>query len=152
MADIALRFDPATGRCAPAFAGRDLAWDTTPASALLISLGSDRRARADDPLPWPEGETPARLDARRGAPCDALSAPAGRGRVGSRLWLLFRAKETESTRRRAIAYAEEATAWLSARGLAVTVTAAWVRRGVLALTARAGATTVSVRQPIAGGA
>lgn len=151
-ADIALRYDAAARRCRLAFAGRDLAFDTTPATALLISLGSDRRARPDDALPWPEpaeGE-PLRLDARRGWPGDALD---GQGqRIGCRLWLLDREKEAESTRRRAEAYAAEGTAWLAGRGLSTSATAAWIRRGVLALTARAGRTVVTVARPLGGGA
>ena len=150
-ADLALRYDAATRRCRLAFNGRDLALDSTPATALLISLGTDRRARPDDALPWPEPEpeAPLRLDARRGWCGDALDAE-GR-RIGCRLWLLFRAKEAESTRRRAEAYAQEGIAWLAARGLATTASAAWLRRGVLAITARAGATSVTVARPLLGG-
>lgn len=150
-ADLALRYDADARRCRLAFSGRDLALDTTPATALLISLGTDRRARPDDALPWPEpaeGE-PLRLDVRRGWCGDALD---GEGeRIGCRLWLLDRAKETESTRRRAEAYAAEGIAWLARRGLATTTAAAWLRRGVLAITARAGRTQVTVARPLLGG-
>lgn len=149
-ADLALRFDARARRCRLAFSGRDLALDTTPTTALLISLGSDRRARADDTLPWPEppADQPMRLDARRGWPGDALDGR--RQRVGCRLWLLERAKEAESTRRRAEDYAAEGIAWLERRGLATTASAVWLRRGVLALTARAGRTEVTVTRPVAG--
>lgn len=151
-ADIALRYDAAARRCRLGFAGRDLALDATPATALLISLGTDRRARPDDALPWPEPATgePLRLDARRGWPGDALDGQARR--IGCRLWLLDRAKEAESTRRRAEAYATEGIAWLAGRGLSISVDAAWIRRGVLGLTARAGRTVVTVARPLGGGA
>jgi phage gp46-like protein len=138
-ADIALRYDPLLHRCDLVLNGRDLALDATPATPMLISLGADRRARPDDVLPDEAGsaEAPVSLVARRGTPLDALDA-AGR-RMGSRLWLLSRAKQTEVTRRQAEIYATEALAWLTTqRGLAVAVTAAWVRRGVLGLTCRAG--------------
>jgi phage gp46-like protein len=150
-ADLALRFDAAARRCRLGFAGRDLALDASPATALLISIGTDRRARPDDALPWPEpaADEPLRLDVRRGWCGDALD---GRGqRVGCRLWLLDRAKETESTRRRAEAYTAEGIGWLAARGLATTASAAWLRRGVLAITARAGRTEVTVARPLLGG-
>ncbi len=105
-------------------------------SAVVVSLFSDRRAAVDDPLPDPAAD-------RRGWVGDALSPGAtGAGgaylsaaRLGSRLWLLKREKQTEATRRRAEDYAREALAWLVEDGhaTAIDVTAAWVRRGVLAL-------------------
>ena len=55
---------------------------------------------------------------------------------GSRLWLLSREKQTAATLNRAREYAEEALAWLTADGIArsVTVSAAWVRTGLLGMT------------------
>jgi len=93
-------------------------------TAVLISLFTDRRAKADDPLP--DGND------RRGWVGDAIS-PVDGDRIGSRLWLLRREKQTEETRRRAEEYAREALAWLIEDGLAarVEVSAEWVARGVL---------------------
>lgn len=52
QADLALRFDPARGGADLVYTGSGLLLDLTPASALVASLGSDRRARPDDALPW----------------------------------------------------------------------------------------------------
>lgn len=92
-------------------------------SAVILSLFLDSRASADDRVD--DGD-------RRGWVGDAF-APADR--MGSRLWLLRREKQTEETRRRAEDYATEALAWLTASGLAtsVAVTGAWVALGVLGL-------------------
>ena len=146
MTDIALRLDPATRRFDIAFEGRDLARDRTPATAMILALGCDRRALPDDALP--EAPDPPGFGARRGWCGDALDR-AGR-RLGSRLWLLVRAKETEETRLRAEAYAREALAPLAARrGQQLDVVAVWSRLGVLALTCRLGSAAVTVRQGVA---
>jgi phage gp46-like protein len=103
---------------------------------VLISLFTDARARPGDVLPDASGASARALAAlnRRGWLGDALSTIQG-DRIGSRLWLLSRAKQTEQTRRQAITYANEALAWLIGDGLAasVTVTAAWAGRGILGL-------------------
>lgn len=149
--DIALRYDPARRRFDLALDGRAIALDTTPATAMIIALGSDARARPDDRLPADPGPAAAEavvaLNPRRGWCGDALDT---RGeRLGSRLWLLIRAAASEATRRDAVRYAEEALAPLArARGLAIAVDA--VRDGAtLRLRARAGATAIEVRQGLA---
>ncbi|RJX35672.1 MAG: hypothetical protein C4525_03185 [Desulfarculus sp.] len=95
-------------------------------TAVLHSLFTDRRALADDVLP--EGVN------RRGWWAD-LTLPAEGDQYGSRLWLLFREKQTAAVLRRAEEYAEEALAWLITDGVAsqVKVAAEVVRRGVLGL-------------------
>lgn len=97
----------------------DLATEDGLRTAVIISLFSDRRAEADDEIP--DGS-----DDRRGWWSDVL---------GSRLWLLARAKEMPNTLARARAYAIEALQWLIDDGVAtaVEVTAEWAQRGVLAL-------------------
>ncbi len=99
----------------------DLATDSGLRSAVIVSLYTERRAEADDVLP--DGTTN-----RRGHWADP--------EMGSRLWLLDRAKETDDLLARAREYANEALAWLLDDGVvrAVDVTAAFVQRGVLALT------------------
>jgi len=99
-----------------------LAGDDGLETAVVLSLFLDARARPDDGA---EGH-------RRGWVGDAFTPE---DRVGSRLWLLKREKHTEETRRRAEDYANEALAWLVEAKLAtsVSVTAAWVARGVLGL-------------------
>lgn len=97
----------------------DLATEDGLRTAVIISLFTDRSAEADDEIP--DGS-----DDRRGWWSDVL---------GSRLWLLARAKEMPDTLARARAYAIEALQWLIDDDVAtaVEVTAEWAQRGVLAL-------------------
>ena len=110
--------------------GADLALDAGLRTAAVISLLTDRRAGADDALP--DGGTD-----RRGWWADAYAANAG-DRIGSRLWLLDRAKQTRETARAAEDYAREALQWMTEDRVAaaVTATAEWRTRGVLALAVR----------------
>lgn len=123
MTDLALRLID-NGPTRPpaidlALGGYDLATEDGLRTAVIVSLFTDRRAEADDEIP--DGG-----DDRRGWWADS---------IGSRLWLLARAKETPDTLARARAYAIEALQWLIDDGVAtaVDVTAEWVRHGVLAL-------------------
>jgi len=97
-------------------------------TCVLVSLFTDRRARADDPLPAGAG------DDRRGWLGDALATIEG-DRIGSRLWLLKREKQTNETKRRAITYCREALAWLIDDNLAtqIDIAAEWLpdRDGIL---------------------
>lgn len=87
-----------------------LAIEDTLDSAVLISLFTDRRAHPDDVLPDRKTRThPVTLD-KRGWCGDALMEDGDR--IGSRLWLLTREKQTEETRRRAVEYCEEALQWM----------------------------------------
>ena len=62
--DLALHYDPARGCCDLVFTGQDLALDRTPITPMLVSLGSDRRARADDgPGPRQARSSPDRAPA-----------------------------------------------------------------------------------------
>lgn len=100
----------------------DLVRDEGLATAVLISLFTDRRAEDSDPVD--DGD-------RRGWWADAFSDRP----CGSRLWLLAREKQTSATMRRAREYAEEALAWLVSDRIAssVRVAASAPRDGVLAL-------------------
>lgn len=97
-------------------------------TAVVLSLFTDRRAEDDDRLPEP-GDTD-----RRGWWADAFPEIEG-DRIGSRLWLLNREKQTQDVANRAREYAEEALAWLVDDGIAsrIEVEAAFVRAGVLGL-------------------
>lgn len=108
------------------FAG-GLVDDDTLRTAVLISLFTDRRASAEDDLPDGAGGD------RRGWIGDALATAEG-DRIGSRLWLLKRRKQTEETRLLAEDYCREALQWLVEDGVAsaIAVEAAWIRSGVLA--------------------
>lgn len=142
--DLALRFDPQTQRFDLALANGNLALDSTPASATLMAVLSDRRARPDDDFPKATEPTrPPLLDPKRGWWADFMD-PRQR-QLGSRLWLLRRAKQTEATRRFAEAAAAEALADLEAdRGLSFVVAARWLERGRLGLLIREGDTALSL--------
>lgn len=123
MTDLALRLIN-NGPTQPpaidlALSGYDLTTEDGLRTAVIISLFTDRRAEADDEIP--DGS-----DDRRGW---------WAGSLGSRLWLLARAKEMPDTLARARAYAIEALQWLIDDDVAtaVDVTAEWARRGVLGL-------------------
>ncbi|WP_431281668.1 phage GP46 family protein [Humitalea sp. 24SJ18S-53] len=146
LLDLAIRRDPDTGQFGLAIEGRDLAWDRTAATPMIIGLGTDRWAKPDDILP--DGTRAAEateVGARRGWPGDAVLG----GRIGCRLWLLAREKQRETTRLRAIAYAEEGLASLRDRGFDVSVEATWLRRGLLSLTARSGTSTLTIQRQVA---
>ena len=116
--DVALIFDPDT-RTADAELGvdGDLLLDETALTPMLISLGSDRRARPDDELP--QGRDALNVSSsfvtRRGAVGDALDA-YGR-RTGSRLWLLERAKQHELTELFVQDAAREALRWVDRKSV-----------------------------------
>ncbi|ARQ59179.1 hypothetical protein EFR00_24880 [Rhizobium sophoriradicis] len=110
--DLALRYDRDARRCDLVLGDDyDLAIDETPIPAILMSVGLDRRAAPDDPLP--EGRSqflaPASFSERRGCAGDALD-PYG-NLTGCRLWLLDRAKRTETTRQLCEFWLSESLAW-----------------------------------------
>ncbi len=127
MTDLALSWDEALAQADLTLAGGDLLLDGGLKSAVIVSLFSDRRAEADDVLPDAGGD-------RRGWWGD-VRAQDGRGRIGSRLWLLEREKRTPETIARAREYAQEALAWLVEDRVArrVEVTAEATPEGWLAL-------------------
>lgn len=88
--------------------------ETAPAihTAVWVSLFTDRRAHPDDMLP--PGETDRR--GWWGGQIEGLE-------VGSRLWLLRRAKHLPETLKLARDYIDEALAWLIEDGLAAKVEA-----------------------------
>lgn len=108
--------------------GHDLVFEDGMATAVILSLFLDARARADDALP--DGGTD-----RRGFWADTVPPAAERDRTGSRLWLLSREKTLPEVLRRAHDYAAEALRWLVDDGVAsrVDVSAAMPRLGLLSL-------------------
>jgi len=116
-----------------AFDGNDLVTDDSLRSAVVISLGTDRLAEATDVIP--DGS-----NNRRGwwgdMPLDGQAAAGKPDLIGSRLWLLRRATQTERTERLAEQYCREALAWLIEDGVAakVDVSARWLDRGYLGAT------------------
>lgn len=127
-----------------------IALDSTVATALLVCLGSDRRADATDTLPTEIALLPAQsagVFARRGWPGDILLAEGVR--LGSRLWLLERGKSDETDRVAAIGYAAEAVSALADwTGESIQTAAVWLQPGVLQVSAATSG--VSVRTPGVG--
>lgn len=105
----------------------DLTTDEGLQTAVIVSLFTDRRANDDDALPGNDTD-------KRGWWADAWPE-IDRDRIGSRLWLLWREKQTPATASRAREYAQEALEWLTEDGIAssVTVSAEWLRMGWLEL-------------------
>lgn len=127
MTDAALIWDDQSFSADLALAAGDLATDTGLHGALLVSLFTDRRARADDVLPSEDGD-------RRGWWGDVTAAEAD-DLIGSRLWLLSREKLTARVLARAREYGLEAVAWLLRDGVAaeIDVTTEIAAPGVLAI-------------------
>ncbi|MEO6217770.1 MAG: phage GP46 family protein [Sphingomonas sp.] len=113
MTDIALIFDPLALSADIAIEGGSLATDDGLRTAIIISLFTDRRARADDVLPSPGAD-------RRGWWGDCFNADPN-DRIGSRLWLLEREKLIAETALKARDMCIEALAWLIEDGVASTV-------------------------------
>lgn len=110
--DIAVSHDSGT-EFDVAIAGGDLLAEDGLETAVLISLFSDRRAEPDDELPDGTGD-------RRGWWADVF-LPVDGDRIGSRLWLLERAKQRPDVPRRAEEFMAEALAWLVEDGIAAAV-------------------------------
>lgn len=105
----------------------DLATENELQTAIIISLFSNRRAEADDILP-------DSVTDRQGWWGDDFAAKEN-DRIGSRLWLLNREKQTNETLLRAMEYAGEALEWLVEDGVAsrVKIQASYPYRHRLAL-------------------
>jgi phage gp46-like protein len=104
VTDIATKWATTHGDWA--LAGGDLAGGDDLATAVIISLFTDRQAEVDDTLL--DGTTD-----RRGWWADDQQQ-----RIGSRLWLLDRSKRTQQTLQAAKGYIEEALQWMVADGVA----------------------------------
>lgn len=125
MSDLGLRWGDYAADMA--VVANDLEIDDSLETAVIISLFTDRRAEDTDELPVGSPD-------RRGWWGDAFPAsPADR--VGSRLWLLGRDKQTPDVLLRAEEYARQALQWLLDDRIAerVVVTAEVTRPGWLGL-------------------
>jgi phage gp46-like protein len=105
LADLALTWVDQLGAADLSMIDSDIASDRTMVTAVILSIFVDRRADPDD-VP-PSGD-PTDM---RGWWADQFSAVEG-DRIGSRLWLLDRAKLTSETARNAEGYIREALAWM----------------------------------------
>lgn len=120
VGDFGLTWIPASAAASLSVEDDDLALDDGLETAVLLSLFLDRRADKGDVLP--AGETN-----RRGWWADEFATVTG-DKIGSRLWLLARSKDTPSVLVRAQAYVVEALEWMKedrlADAVAVSVTRA----------------------------
>lgn len=110
MPDFALIWDADLAIGDMAIVDDDVASDAGLKTAVLLSLFLDRRANDDDRLPDNTGD-------RRGHWGDEFSSDEN-DRIGSRLWLLSRAKSLSDLPRLAQGYCSEALQWLLDDGVA----------------------------------
>ena len=105
--------------------GYDLRTNKDLESAVIISLFTDRRANDDDTY---------LSDDRRGWWADTFMIPINY-KIGSRLWLLYREKQTTEVLNRAHQYVTESMQWLIDDKIAqaVRVEVEWVSIGVLGI-------------------
>lgn len=108
-------------------AANDLVTDDGLRTAVVLSLFTDRRSDVGDPLPDAQSD-------RRGWWADAVPVVDG-DQIGSRLWLLDRAKQTQSVLDLAESYSREALQWMLDDSVAadVGVVASFPARGVIRL-------------------
>ena len=127
MTDLRTRFDTRSLAGDLVLDGRLLAQDDSVYTAVVLSLFTDRRADPADELPVGDHD-------RRGWWADAVPDVGG-DRIGSRLWLLKREKQTQETLNKAREYCQEALQWLVEDGEAsrVQVDTRWIDRGVMAV-------------------
>ncbi len=105
LGDLALGWDPVNGVADLVMLDGDIASDRGLVTAMLLSLAIDRRTETDDVPPSGDDRD------RRGWWADQFSEVPG-DKIGSRLWLLDRAKLTRDTAQRAEEYVREALAWM----------------------------------------
>lgn len=117
-------YQSATGSPQPAvdqLAAYAVDLEDTLATAVILSLFTDRRAGRDDALPLNQ-------DDRRGWVGDEFMGAEQGDQWGSALWLCFAGKADDSVLERARFAAQESLAWLIRDGIAarVEVTTQWV--------------------------
>jgi phage gp46-like protein len=119
MSDIATIWNTTQGDWQ--LSGKSLASGPDLVTAITISLFTDRQAEPDDAVTDGSGDL-------RGWWGDAEGA-----RIGSRLWLLERAKRTQATLQLAQAYITEALQWLIDDGVVANfdISVEWVNQGQL---------------------
>ncbi len=122
MPDIRTVWNVGKGRGDWQMSGADLLSGYDLATSILISLFSDRMARPDDVIPDDSGNP-------RGWWGDLDQTVS----IGSRLWLLERAKQTSETLQRANDYVKEALQWLIDDGVVASfgIVTEWTRPGLL---------------------
>jgi phage gp46-like protein len=120
MLDVALVWNSETGTADLAMNGPDLQMDAGLQTPVILSLFTDQLADAAD---WiPDGTTN-----RRGywgdAPLPNVPEQGKSYLIGSKLWLLDRALQTQDTLNRAESYARQALQWMIDDGVVGSLTA-----------------------------
>ena len=121
--DIKIRWDIGLMAGDLSVVDEDLESESGLETAVIISLFTDRRARDDDELPDPNNSD------KRGWWGD-LVAEVADDQIGSRLWLLERAKTTENVLVKAKEYAEESLSWMIEDGVAKEIVVEAERQGI----------------------
>lgn len=103
---------------------QDIDYDEGLETAVIISLFTDRRAKADDILPDPSNPD------LRGWWGDLASPLIIGDQIGSRLWLLAREKTLQSVLERAKQYAREALQWMIDDNVAIKIEVDAERQGI----------------------
>ncbi|NYH21379.1 phage GP46 family protein [Paraburkholderia bryophila] len=120
MADITISWDTANNRGDFTMSGPVLATGNDLQTAILISIFTDRMAQPGDVIPdgtndprgwWADDDVP----------------------IGSRIWLLRRAKQTQETLQKAYDYLAEALQWLVDDGVVARfdIACSWPRQSTL---------------------
>jgi phage gp46-like protein len=133
MADITITWNPAIGKGDWSVTGSQLTMGGDLDNAILISLCTDRIAEPTDVIPDSSNDP-------RGWWGDAYGD--ANYPIGSRMWLLRRAKQTQDTLQRAYDYHTEALQWLIDDGVVASfdINVQWVANGQL------GATVIGYKQ------
>ncbi len=143
--DVAMAYNSTTRKADVVFDGTRFVIDTTAATPLIISLGTEGRAAPDDVLPeTADANAPpsARPNPRRGWVGDALD-PNGR-RIGCKMWLIEDEHQTAEVRLLAKGYAQDGIAWMSDRGVTPVADASWIQPGTLAVLANVAGITLKL--------
>lgn len=143
--DLALAYDSQMRCCDLVFDGTDFVLDDTPATPLLIAIGCNRRAHADDDIPNVSFDptVPSTLLARGGWPGDALDSAGAL--IGSRVWVYLAQKQTEPVRRGIEGAAAEALDFFeSVREQAVALSVTYPQRGQVKLAVDVAGTAASL--------
>ena len=114
--DIKIRYDQDTYEWDFIFENNDLVTDEGLVTAVIISWFTDQRATDDDTIP--NSNSDQQFVDKRGWWGDLVDVQVAGDRIGSKLWLLDRAKTTQENLALAKEYGEAALEWMKEDGVA----------------------------------